>query len=100
MYTSLLLTTCGNTAEAATYVYVYDNEAPVFTSVSGPVTIECNTDLPAGSATAVDNCDPEVTITVSEETEGDSSCLYYIIRTFTATDDCGNSALLLLSNHN
>ena len=44
-------------------------------------------------ATASDNCG-EVTIEVSSETTaGDAAGNYVIVRTFTATDDAGNSAL-------
>ena len=43
-------------------------------------------------ATASDNCG-EVTIEVSSETTaGDAAGNYVIVRTFTATDDAGNSA--------
>ena len=43
-------------------------------------------------ATASDNCG-EVTIEVSSETTaGDAAGNYVIIRTFTATDDAGNSS--------
>ena len=43
-------------------------------------------------ATAADNCG-EVTIEVSSETTaGDAAGNYVIVRTFTATDDAGNSA--------
>mgnify|MGYP006260004065 CR=1 FL=1 len=43
-------------------------------------------------ATASDNCG-EVTIEVSSETTaGDAAGNYTIVRTFTATDDAGNSA--------
>ena len=43
-------------------------------------------------ATASDNCG-EVTIEVSSETiAGDAAGNYTVVRTFTATDDAGNSA--------
>ena len=43
-------------------------------------------------ATASDNCG-EVTIEVSSETTaGDAAGNYVIVRTFTATDDAGNSS--------
>ena len=45
-------------------------------------------------ATASDNCG-EVTIEVSSETTaGDAAGNYVIVRTFTATDDAGNSSRL------
>ena len=48
--------------------------------------------MPMDDATASDNCG-EVTIEVSSETTaGDAAGNYTIVRTFTATDDAGNSA--------
>ena len=53
-------------------------------------TVECS-DGPMDDATASDNCG-EVTIEVSSETiAGDAAGNYTIVRTFTATDDAGNS---------
>ena len=47
--------------------------------------------MPMDEATASDNCG-EVTIEVSSETTaGDAAGNYVIVRTFTATDDAGNS---------
>ena len=47
--------------------------------------------MPMDDATASDNC--EVTIEVSSETTaGDAVGNYVIVRTFTATDDAGNSS--------
>ena len=44
-------------------------------------------------ATAIDNCG-EVVVTVDEIfIEGSCEGQYIIVRTFTATDDCGNSAV-------
>ena len=49
-------------------------------------------EMPMDDATASDNCG-EVTITVSSETTaGDAAGNYVIVRTFTATDDAGNSS--------
>ena len=48
--------------------------------------------MPMDDATASDNCG-EVTIEVSSETTaGDAAGNYVIVRTFTATDDAGNSS--------
>ena len=49
------------------------------------------TDLILDDATASDNCG-EVSIEVSSETiAGDAAGNYTVVRTFTATDDAGNS---------
>ena len=80
---------CGNWSEAwATYVQ-YDDEAPMFTSVPEDITIECDQDVPASDATAVDNCGI-ATVTQSDAPYTTGDCYSVIIRTFTATDECGN----------
>ncbi|MBF49839.1 MAG: hypothetical protein CL839_03905, partial [Crocinitomicaceae bacterium] len=64
---------------------------PEFTSVPADYTVECSDEMPMDDATASDNCG-EVTIEVSSETiAGDCAGNYTVVRTFTATDDAGNS---------
>ena len=64
-----------------------------FTFVLADYTVECLDEMPMDDATASDNCG-EVTIEVSSETTaGDAAGNYTIVRTFTATDDAGNSSL-------
>ncbi|MBX7051353.1 MAG: T9SS type A sorting domain-containing protein [Flavobacteriales bacterium] len=83
---------CGNTSTGSAWYYVYDNEAPEFTSVPESVTIECSDDIPASEASAVDNCDELVDVTQVDNYYYQSECYSIIIRTFTATDDCENSS--------
>ena len=60
-------------------------------SIPADYTAECSDELTLDDATATDNCG-EVTIEVSsEETAGDCDGSYTLTRTFTATDDAGNS---------
>jgi len=69
-------------------ITVEDNTAPVINCPAN-VTIECDASTePAntGSATATDNCDASPVITYADQQTGD-----VITRTWTATDDCGNS---------
>ena len=69
---------------------VQDTTAPEFTFVPADYTVEAD-EMPMDDATASDNCG-EVTIEVSSETTaGDAAGNYTIVRTFTATDDAGNS---------
>ncbi|MCC6600044.1 MAG: T9SS type A sorting domain-containing protein, partial [Crocinitomicaceae bacterium] len=83
---------CGNTGYGHTFYYVYDNEAPEFTVLPADVTVECDGEIPAPSSQAMDNCG-EVTINVAESTEpGECTQSYYIYRTYTAVDECGNSS--------
>jgi hypothetical protein len=81
---------CGNSASATSTYTQVDDVAPAFTSVPADVTIQCGAEIPADMATASDNCDTDVTVVVSEVTTGDE-CNTVIVRTFTATDDCGNA---------
>ena len=60
-------------------------------SIPADYTAECSDELILDDATATDNCG-EVTIEVSSETTaGDCDGSYTVTRTFTATDDAGNS---------
>ena len=82
----------GNSASATQTITVQDTTAPEFTFVPADYTVECDDEMPMDDATAADNCG-EVTIEVSSETTaGDAAGNYVIVRTFTATDDAGNSA--------
>ena len=89
----------GNSASATQTITVQDTTAPEFTSVPADYTSECSDDLILDDATASDNCGP-VTIDVSTETiPGDATGNYSVVRTFTATDDAGNSASDLTNHH-
>ena len=81
----------GNSTSAQQTITVQDTTSPEFTSVPSDYTSECSDDLILDDATASDNCG-EVTIDVSSETiAGDAAGNYTVVRTFTATDDAGNS---------
>lgn len=81
---------CGNTATFVQLIHVVDETGPVFVQAPQNVTIGCGSPLPEPVFTVQDNCS-EVSVSVSEETIG-SGCSYQVVRTFTATDDCGNIA--------
>ena len=81
----------GNSTSAQQTITVQDTTAPEFTFVPADYTVECSDEMPMDDATASDNCG-EVTIEVSSETiAGDAAGNYTVVRTFTATDDAGNS---------
>ena len=81
----------GNSSSATQTITVEDTTAPEFTSVPADYTVECSDEMPMDDATASDNCS-DVSITVESETiAGDAAGNYTIVRTFTATDACGNS---------
>jgi hypothetical protein len=72
---------------------VVDNTAPIFTSVPDTLILNCIVvDLPATVAVATDNCNGPVTITDSDELVLTDNCERQYVRTFTATDECGNAA--------
>ena len=88
---------CGNSSTGSQVIYVEDNTPPIFANLPVNITI----DIDAGETIpdietitqdiiAVDNCDSNVDVTV-EEIAGDG-CTYTIVRTWKATDDCGNEA--------
>jgi CHRD domain-containing protein/type IX secretion system substrate protein len=94
---------CGNTATASQTITFSDTEAPEFTFVPNDLTFYCVDgdtvdDIP--DATAEDNCDDDVTITFVDifntGPDGPLDCGngygYDLERTWTATDDCGNTA--------
>jgi hypothetical protein len=73
-------------------IVLTDDVAPVFTSVPADYSSECDVDLVLDDATATDNCSG-ATITYSESTtSGDCDQEYTLVRTWTATDNCGNAS--------
>ncbi|MEO6131142.1 MAG: T9SS type A sorting domain-containing protein, partial [Saprospiraceae bacterium] len=86
---------CNNSASCVQTIEVSDTNPPVINCPSN-VTIECTgSTAPAstGSATATDICDASVIPTFTDVTvSGGCQGVFTIIRTWTATDDCGNSA--------
>ena len=83
---------CGNTATCAQTITVFDDTNPIITCPPG-ITIECGSStLPAntGTATATDNCGGDPTIEFADGTIT-GICPMSFIRTWTATDSCGNS---------
>ncbi len=95
---------CGNTGTATQTALVRDTQGPLFTLVPGPLTIRCDTfSLPPAATMGVnimatDNCSQVTGITTQVSSMQDpdpSQCGHYsynIIRTFTATDQCGNTS--------
>ena len=83
---------CGNTVVKTQNIQVQDNSAPVFVSVPADITVSCGNPVPTATNPVVtDNCDTEV-LALASETTIPNDCGFVILRTWTATDDCGNSA--------
>lgn len=95
---------CGNTATAMQTVVVRDTTKPFITLAPPNVTIRCDTfALPPNPVlgqgiAAVDNCGMIVGLMVSDVSDQNpdpATCGHYtytITRTFTVSDDCGNSS--------
>ncbi len=84
---------CGNWAECTQTITVHDTQAPTFDQACPTdVTVECDAIPTAPTLTASDNCDPAPVVTFDEQsTPGSCDQEYILTRTWTATDDCGNS---------
>ncbi len=81
---------CGNTATATQTINVIDTTDPVLAGVPADATVECDAIPSAATVTATDNCSVNLTVNYSETTG--TGCPYTITRTWTTTDDCGNTA--------
>ena len=86
----------GLQASCTVGITVQETQQPMFTNVPGATTIECSdysaTQEFGGMATATDNC-VGVTVTFADSSLGGNACngTGTITRTYTATDDNGNS---------
>gem|GEM_PF-1637015 len=78
---------CGNSSSHTQTITVTDTEAPVLSMEPANISLNCNDPLPPVPAiTASDNCDMDVTVQFTEVTVAG-----VLERTWTATDDCGNT---------
>lgn len=81
---------CDNTSTVCITITVEDTTPPELT-VGEDMTLECDEEVPSPVYTATDNCDLDVIVDVSPQiTEGECPQEYVMVRTYTATDDCGN----------
>ena len=89
---------CGNSTSCLQHITVNDTTAPV---ISCPASVNLNCDAstdPAdtGSATATDNCDPDIQITFSDiSASGSCPGDVFIYRTWSAMDNGGNEDMCL-----
>ncbi len=86
---------CNNTSSISQTITVADVSAPVITSCPPDVILECGSSSAptadgSGIVTATDNCS---TPTIEpEDVSTTVGCQTFITRTWTVTDDCGNTA--------
>ena len=85
---------CGNTATATQRITLLDLEAPAFDNIPADLTLSCGEIVPDATINVTDDCDATVDIQFAETNEV-IGCEYRLIRTWTATDDCGNVASAL-----
>ena len=79
---------CGNQATFSYTVTLIDQSAPIFTTAPADTTVNCGI-LPDSEFKVIDDCDVDVEVTT--ETESFPGCPSIVERTYTATDDCGNT---------
>ena len=84
---------CGNESETTATFTIVDNEAPVFTTnLPKDMTLECSAGIPeAAVMNAVDACSTATIEFTEERITGTCLGSYELIRTWTATDSCGNA---------
>jgi hypothetical protein len=81
---------CGNTTVVMQYISVYDEVNPVFDAYLPYVTVECD-EVDEYILTATDNCDADVEVVMIDESQVTGQCYGNLLRTYEATDNCGNS---------
>ena len=97
-FTATATDDCGNVGASSTYVQtitVLDQIAPDFAGSAPTFEIACDLydAATAYDVLASDNCDSDVTITILSNQEVSGSCAGAFLRTYEATDDCGNSTM-------
>ena len=82
---------CGRVATTQQVLTYADDGAPAFVTVPADITLDCGSPSPTALATAVDECDGRVVVTVTETSVAGPCGGSTLRRTFRATDDCGNA---------
>ncbi len=81
---------CGNTAKASLTVYYIDKGSPDFFNVPADVEVFCDAVPPVAEIIVSDDYDEDVEVVFSETMTATPEGVL-ITRTWTATDDCGNT---------
>ncbi len=81
---------CGNESSFSIHIYILDNDPPIFVDFLEDVTINCKDEPVFGTPEFYDDCDQDLTIAEDLKiVEIDCKTKYQ--KTWTLTDDCGNS---------
>ncbi len=84
--------TCGNTATETQIITIFDTIAPIIEAAPANLTIQCPSDLPPMvSLSWTDNCAGAGVLNGIEVSNG-KTCPEIITRTWTISDDCGNTS--------
>ena len=83
---------CNNEAIVMQIISVSDNDGPTFKNVPANAVINCGETLPAISTPIASDLCGTVSIDLVETQTGESCGEYTHVRTWTATDDCGNTS--------
>ncbi len=83
---------CGNTVSTQQVISSSDTEAPVLSETPMDMTVDCGNIPAAANITATDNCAVSLSV-IFEETIVTGACAedITVTRTWTATDNCGNT---------
>ncbi|MBT8266225.1 MAG: T9SS type A sorting domain-containing protein, partial [Bacteroidia bacterium] len=85
---------CGNTSSVSQTITVNDDTAPVPPAAPADLNLQCASDVPAAvNLTATDNCDGDIIVSPTANiTPGTCANDFVMVRTWTFTDDCGNTS--------
>lgn len=81
---------CNNTSTTTSSFNIQDNTDPILSAIPADITVDCEAPAPI-MPTATDNCDAAVDIVLVADTVTTCANSYVVTRTWTATDDCGNT---------
>ncbi len=83
---------CGNRSIKSQNIIVHDKTGPVIIGLPKDTTVNCNAIPAVPAVTAMDACIGPRTVTFSETVSG-NKCSKIITRTWTASDNCGNTSV-------
>ena len=88
---------CGNSIVKDQTITLIDSIKPVFQPIVADITVQCGIAPALPTVVVTDNCDKNPKITFKEEvmtSTGTIGCNGKVVRTWTATDRCGNSTFI------
>lgn len=84
---------CGNASSASQIILIVDETLPIFANTPEDIMVPCDNIPAPEEMVATDNCDTDLEYNYSESVTG-GGCQVQIKRIWTATDDCGNMAVV------